>query len=139
MTIKLTKKDVRLMLTRHKNMISIWIPPASYPQFFGVFSYKIVKIQVQNKVPTQFIYKCKINRYFFYKFGLNVKVFNAILEWVSYENNLPIESLEISMEKAIYSRIFSRMGWVLKFWESSNKVKACYYGQNKEESFSAKI
>lgn len=104
------------MLTKHKNMISIWIPPASYPQLFGIFSYKIVKIQVQGKIPSQFIYKCKINRFFFYKFGLNSKVFNAIMEWVSYENNLQIESLEISMEKTLYSRIFSRLGWVLKFW-----------------------
>ncbi len=83
-TIKLTKKDVRAMLTKHKNMVSIWIPPASYPQLFGIFSYKVVKIQIQNKVQSQFMYKCKINRYFFYKFGLNSKVFNAILEWISY-------------------------------------------------------
>ncbi len=32
------------MLKKHKNLISIWIPPASYPQFFGLFAYKIVKL-----------------------------------------------------------------------------------------------
>jgi hypothetical protein len=29
---------------------------------------------------------------------------------------MPVESLEITMEKSIYSKIFARMGWVLKFW-----------------------
>lgn len=84
MIVKLTKRDVRAMLTKHKNIISIWIPPASYPQFFGIFSYKIIKFQKQQQIPVQTIYKCKITRYFFYKFGLSNKVFNAIIEWVSY-------------------------------------------------------
>jgi hypothetical protein len=78
MIVKLTRKDVKMMLNKHKNIVSVWIPPASYPQFFGIFSYKIIKIQ-KSQLPNSTIYKCKINRYFFYKFGLSRKVFNAIL------------------------------------------------------------
>jgi hypothetical protein len=44
MVVNLTKKDVKNMLNRQKNMVSIWLPPASYPQFFGLFCYKILKI-----------------------------------------------------------------------------------------------
>lgn len=75
----MTKKDLKNMLRKHRNIVTIWIPPASYPQFFGIFVYKLAKLQDPNKLNNSFIYKCKISKYFFNKFGLNKKVFDAIL------------------------------------------------------------
>lgn len=69
------------MLNKHRNIVSIWVPPASYPQFFGIFTYEIIKMQ-KTQFSTSTAYKCKISRYFFYKFGLTKKVFDAMIDWV---------------------------------------------------------
>lgn len=89
--VKLTRKEVMGMLRRAKNVVSVWMPPSSYPQFFGIFSYKLIKSQtsIQGSFPNQ-VHKCKLTKYFFNKFGLNNKIFDSILEYLSFENNLPI-------------------------------------------------
>lgn len=69
------------MLNKYRNIVSIWVPPASYPQFFGIFTYEVSKMP-KTQLTTSVAYKCKISRYFFYKFGLNKKVFDAIFDWV---------------------------------------------------------
>jgi hypothetical protein len=80
-----TKKDIKMMLSRNKSTISMWLPPSSYPQFYGIFSYKIIKSSPPSQqFPQRTIYRCKLTRYFFYKFGLSQKVFDSIIEWVSY-------------------------------------------------------
>ena len=86
------------MLEKCKNLVSIWIPPSSYPQFFGIFSYKIIKSHTSNQssFPNP-VHKCKLTKYFFNKFGLNKKIFESILEYLCYENNFFIESLEITV------------------------------------------
>lgn len=76
------------MLLSHKNIVSIWSPPVSYPQFFGLFTYKIIK--VQDKMYT---YRCKLDRFFFYKFGINRKIFDAIIDFIEQQTNFNIEAL----------------------------------------------
>jgi hypothetical protein len=49
-----------------QNLVSIWMPPASYPQFYGMFSYAINDKNGQH---------CKLKKFFFYRHSLNRRFF----------------------------------------------------------------
>jgi hypothetical protein len=51
------------------NLIFIWLPPATYPTFYGMFIYAITK-----KITI-----CRLKKYFLFKRSLNHRLFNSIL------------------------------------------------------------
>jgi hypothetical protein len=47
---------------------------------------------------------------------LDKKVFDAILEWATEYTEHLVDELEITLDKAVYNKIFANFGWVLKYW-----------------------
>ena len=83
-SIKVSKFEIKNLLKREGNkLVIIWLPPASYPHFNGVFTYSIGKS----------LTVCKLKKYFFFRRSLNDRLFNAMLEHLSHVENCYIESL----------------------------------------------
>ena len=66
-----TEEDVTKLLKKFKNVITIWLPPKTYPQFYSII---IPSVSITNLKP-----RCRIKRYIFFKQGLNEQFFTTIL------------------------------------------------------------
>jgi hypothetical protein len=57
------------MIERYKdNLVGIWLPPKSYPQFYGIIEPNLIKTASQTL-------KCRLKKYILFKQGLNSRLF----------------------------------------------------------------
>lgn len=113
-SIKVSKFEIKNLLKREGNkLVIIWLPPASYPHFNGVFTYSIGKS----------LTVCKLKKYFFFRRSLNDRLFNAMLEHLSHVENCYIESLQLLTCKQDFVKIFEPVGWVMKSMEGMDKLR----------------
>jgi hypothetical protein len=97
------------MLRKFGTVVSIWLPPKTYPQFYGII---VPSISQTNSGAT----RCRIKKYMLFKEGLNYRFFTALLAYLSEVFQTEIESLEMMMEKGCYLSYFKNCGWKMKSW-----------------------
>jgi len=65
------------MLNKVKEkLVGIWLPPKSYPQFYGIMVPSLIKTAKSTV-------KCRLKKYILFKQGLNSRLFEAILDYLS--------------------------------------------------------
>lgn len=81
------------MLSRvRSNLITVWLPPKSYPQFYGLF---VPSLATAGKAGV----RCRLKKYIFFKQSLNWKLFNALLEYLSYLYETLIDRVELIVQR----------------------------------------
>ena len=109
------------MLQRHKNnLIGIWLPPKSYPQFYGI----IVPILIKTASLTL---KCRIKKYILFTQALNSRLCQAILDYLSERYQMEIDNFELIVRKQEFYTYFQKIGCKIKSWEGTDKVSICYF------------
>lgn len=70
-TQQISKYDIKSMLKKEgSNIVFIWLPPATYPQFYGMFTYAVTKKATI----------CRLKKYFLFRRSLSERLFNSIIE-----------------------------------------------------------
>lgn len=72
--ISISKYEIKNILKRETNLVVIWLPPASYPHFNGVFTYSSGRS----------LATCRLKKYFLYRRSLNTRLFGSVLKHLSF-------------------------------------------------------
>ena len=90
--------------------MTIWLPPKSYPQFYGL----IVPSLTINK--TSEIVRCRIKKYVLFKQSLSARLFEAILDYLSSIFEMYIEKFELIVSREDYRSYFEKIGCKIQSW-----------------------
>ena len=65
------------MLQKSKDkIVSIWLPPRSYPQFYGIIVPSVA-------ITKNFGVRCRIKKYILFRQSINVRLFEALIAYLS--------------------------------------------------------
>lgn len=73
-------------------MIGIWLPPKSYPQFYGIIVPSLIKT-------ASLTLKCRLKKYILFKQALNSRLCQAILDYLSEKYQVQLDNFEFIAKK----------------------------------------
>ena len=73
------------MLIKLQDVVSIWLPPKTYPQFYGIVVPCLSKSNA--------VMRCRIKKYILFKQGMNATLFCSLLAYLKSEFNTDIDCL----------------------------------------------
>ena len=98
------------LLITQKNLLSLWLPPLTYPQFFGMLTFQLIQSSPQRRI----LY---IRKYYWYRHGVSRKMFGSLLSWARNEYD-DVEALGMTVGKEEYEATFREWGWEMQGWKA---------------------
>lgn len=101
------------------NLITIWLPPKSYPQFYGLL---VPSLATTGKSEL----RCRIKKYILFKQSLSSRLFEAILDYLSSVHEIYIDRIEMIVNRQDYRSYFQQIGFKIESWEGVEKISISY-------------
>ena len=117
-SLPFTRDEVSSLLKSYERVVSIWIPPSSYPQLLGLLTYNMVEARPNQKF-------FHIKRHYWYRHGMTKKFFSSLLKWARAEHNA--DAIALTTTKENFNGIYRECGWEAGSWKHG-KLKILFKG-----------
>ena len=114
-----TLEAIEKMLQKGEGLVSIWLPPRSYPQFFGVVVPSVALTKSKGV-------RCRIRKYILFRQSISARLLEGLLEYLSGVFGVEIERLELIVKREDFRSHFEKVGCKVESWEGVNKVSISY-------------